>query len=53
MNGQRCDFTASQFGGEIHYTDTSSDRKEAFSDTNDLQYNHLKKRTLDQLAKGK
>ncbi|OEH93858.1 YunG family protein [Bacillus solimangrovi] len=42
INGQRYDFTASQFREQIDYMDISSNRNEAFSDTNEHQYEYLK-----------
>ncbi|WP_438503588.1 YunG family protein [Ectobacillus ponti] len=36
------DFTNSQFAGEVHCTDTPSNRAEAFADTNEQQYTYLK-----------
>lgn len=42
IDGKRYDFTASQFNNEIEYSDIHSDRDEAFSDTNEKQYNYLK-----------
>lgn len=41
-NGQRLDLTSKQFGFGITYQDIESNRKEAFSDTNELQYTELK-----------
>ncbi|MEI4803667.1 hypothetical protein WAZ07_20955 [Bacillus sp. FJAT-51639] len=42
INGKRYDFTAPQFLEEIIYMDMSSNRKEAFADTNEMQYDALK-----------
>jgi hypothetical protein len=41
IDGQRYDFTASQFGHAIGYDDTSSGRDDAFSDTTEQQYKAL------------
>jgi len=42
IQGQRFDFTMKQFGFEFDYQDLESSRDEAFSDTNEVQYQHLK-----------
>jgi hypothetical protein len=42
INGQRYDLTESQFSEVIEYMDIPSNREEAFSDTNERQYNYLK-----------
>ncbi|WP_084822193.1 hypothetical protein [Bacillus sp. SA1-12] len=47
IQGKRFDFTVSQFKKEIVYMDIPSNRKEAFTDTNEKQYNVLKQRVLD------
>ena len=39
--GHRYDLTESQFSEPIHYMDIPSNRKEAFQDTNEQQYNYL------------
>ena len=44
INGQRVDLTDSQFEDTIFYEDIPSNREEAFSDTNRMQYDYLKKR---------
>ncbi|WP_413789230.1 hypothetical protein [Bacillus yunxiaonensis] len=44
INGKRYDFTASQFLEEITYMDIPSNRKEAFADTNEKQYDTLKQK---------
>ncbi|CAG9613617.1 hypothetical protein BACCIP111899_02836 [Bacillus rhizoplanae] len=44
INGKRYDFTASQFLEEITYMDIPSNRKEAFADTNEIQYDALKQK---------
>lgn len=46
INGKRYDFTASQFLEEITYMDIPSNRKEAFADTNETQYNALKQKVF-------
>ncbi|MBT2574824.1 hypothetical protein J7E26_12815 [Bacillus sp. ISL-51] len=43
INGEVYDFTDSQFQEPIVYRHTPSSRSEAFSDTNEKQYRHLKK----------
>lgn len=43
IDGKRHDFTASQFEAPITYQDVPSNREEAFGDTNDAQYEHLRK----------
>lgn len=43
IDDQRLDFTESQFGKPLLYSDVASDRVEAFSDTNAKQYAHLRK----------
>jgi len=40
---ERIDFTKKQFAREIDYADIHSNRDEAFSDTNESQYQHLKR----------
>lgn len=42
IDGQRYDFTDSQFPAPLTYQDTPSNRAEAFADTNAEQYGHLK-----------
>lgn len=49
IGGKRYDFTASQFSEQIEYMDIPSDREEAYSDSNDRQYNYLKQRVLSNL----
>ncbi|WP_020060494.1 YunG family protein [Bacillus sp. 123MFChir2] len=44
INGKRYDYTASQFLEEITYMDISSNREEAFTDTNEIQYDALKQK---------
>lgn len=44
--GKRYDFTASQFNEGIIYTDTPSNREEAYADTNEGQYRYLKQEVL-------
>ncbi|WP_421617740.1 YunG family protein [Brevibacillus sp. TJ4] len=48
IDGQRFDFTESQFAAPITYMDLPATREEAFADTNAQQYTFLKKRILDQ-----
>jgi hypothetical protein len=40
--GERHDFTEAQFDAPIAYEDIASNREEAFADTNQAQYSHLK-----------
>ena len=47
--GERMDFTASQFTEAIKYMDIPSNRKEAFGDTNEKQFNYLKQNVLNNL----
>lgn len=49
INGKRYDFTASQFKEEIDYNDISSNRDDAFLDTNEQQYGYLKQRVLSKI----
>jgi hypothetical protein len=51
INGQRYDFTESQFSLAIDYMDVSSNREEAFLDTNEKQYNYLKQSVLKHFTK--
>ncbi|MEH7052484.1 YunG family protein [Bacillus pseudomycoides] len=50
INGKRYDFTESQFPISIEYMDVHSNREEAFTDTNDKQYNYLKKRVNEKIT---
>ncbi|KKB75264.1 MULTISPECIES: hypothetical protein [Bacillus] len=50
INGKRYDFTVSQFKEDILYMDIPSNRSEAFSDTNEKQYNHLKQSVMHHLS---
>lgn len=43
INGQRFDFTSSQFESKINYDDLPSNREEAFGDTTEEQYRYLLK----------
>ncbi|RXJ04524.1 hypothetical protein DS745_03840 [Anaerobacillus alkaliphilus] len=49
IDGERYDFTASQFSEAIAYTDLPSKREEAFTDTNSKQYHYLKQSVMDYL----
>jgi hypothetical protein len=42
INNKRYDFTESQFSNPIKYMDVPSNREEAFSDTNMIQYSYLR-----------
>ncbi|NGQ96020.1 hypothetical protein G3578_12715 [Brevibacillus sp. SYP-B805] len=50
LDGERIDFTASQFSAPIRYADIPSSREEAFADTNAEQYGYLKERVARLLA---
>lgn len=49
IDSGRLDFTASQFEGDVQYDDLPSSREEAFADTNQLQYDDLKKKVVEEL----
>ncbi|NLP51199.1 hypothetical protein HC179_10835 [Bacillus sp. RO1] len=46
VNGIRYDYTSSQFDKGVNYSDTPSNRSEAFQNTNLDQYHTLKKNVL-------
>ncbi len=46
IDGERYDFTASQFSEAIVYTDLPSNREEALTDTNLKQYHYLKESVM-------
>ncbi|MEM8915802.1 MAG: hypothetical protein AAGC83_08195 [Pseudomonadota bacterium] len=46
IEGDRYDFTDSQFALPLDYEDTESNRDEAFADTNNEQYIHLRNSVL-------
>ena len=50
INGKRYDLTVSQFKEDILYMDVPSNRNEAFSDTNEKQYNYLKQSAINHLS---
>ena len=50
IDGERIDFTNSQFNGPISYDDAASNRQEAFADTNDAQYAALSERVREALT---
>ncbi|MCY8355376.1 hypothetical protein MOD14_14450 [Bacillus haynesii] len=50
INGKRYDLTVSQFKEDILYMDIPSNRNEAFSDTNEKQYNYLKQSVINRLS---
>ncbi|WP_429908023.1 YunG family protein [Geobacillus thermodenitrificans] len=52
INGQLYDLTESQFSEAIEYMDIPSNREEAFSDTNERQYNYLKQNVYKNFFKG-
>ncbi|WP_458448883.1 YunG family protein, partial [Bacillus cereus] len=49
LDGQRFDFTETQFNGKLNYMDEKSNREEAFADTNEKQYNILKGKITKEL----
>jgi hypothetical protein len=49
INGKRYDLTNSQFHEPITYMDVPSTREEAFSDTTERQYTHLKNSVIKQI----
>ena len=49
IDGNRYDFTSSQFKKPILYMDIPSDRKEAYLDTNEKQYASLRQRVITNL----
>lgn len=49
IDGQRFDFTESQFATPIVYQDLTSHRTEAFADTNEQQYAYLLEAVRSQL----
>ncbi|WP_425593802.1 YunG family protein [Metabacillus indicus] len=51
IDSVRVDFTASQFEGDVQYDDLPSSREEAFADTNQLQYDDLKKKVVAELER--
>ncbi len=51
IDSVRVDFTASQFEGDVQYDDLPSSREEAFADTNQLQYDDLKKKVVEELQR--
>ncbi|MGE7946019.1 YunG family protein [Lysinibacillus sp. NPDC093688] len=52
FDGERKDFTQEQFTYNPEYQDVRSNRKEAFQDTNDIQYSYLKSQVYENLGKG-
>lgn len=51
IDGQRMDFTESQFAERITYMDIPATRAEAFADTNEQQYSYLQTKVLELWAK--
>ncbi|MDJ1477363.1 hypothetical protein QBX67_19520 [Bacillus sp. LS15-K4] len=49
IDGQRFDFTETQFNKKLNYMDVESNRKEAFADTNEKQYDILKEKIMKEL----
>ncbi|MGE6536796.1 YunG family protein [Bacillus luti] len=49
IDGQRFDFTDTQFNGRLNYLDVKSNREEAFADTNEKQYSILKEKIMKEL----
>ncbi|QNG59158.1 hypothetical protein H4O14_15280 [Bacillus sp. PAMC26568] len=52
INGKRYDLTAAQFNEDIKYMDIPSNREEAYSDTNEKQYNYLKQSVQNNIHNG-
>ena len=52
IDGRAVDFTESQFDSDLRYEDIASNREEAFSDTNQSQYDHLKAAVIKCLEGG-
>ncbi|OOZ84309.1 MULTISPECIES: YunG family protein [Bacillus] len=46
IDGQRFDFTETQFNERLNYLDAESNREEAFADTNEKQYSILKEKIM-------
>ncbi|MCC2379028.1 hypothetical protein LKM00_16400 [Bacillus wiedmannii] len=46
IDGQRFDFTETQFDRNLNYLDEKSNREEAFADTNEKQYSILKEKIM-------
>ncbi|GAB6428454.1 hypothetical protein DXB51_23740 [Bacillus cereus] len=46
IGGKRFDFTETQFNKKLNYMDVESNRKEAFADTNEKQYDILKEKIM-------
>jgi len=51
IKGKRYDFTEEQFQFSPVYTDIKSNREEAFSDINLLQYNYLSGKFFSKMEK--
>ncbi|MDA4078554.1 MULTISPECIES: hypothetical protein [Bacillus] len=49
IDGQRFDFTETQFNGKLNYMDEKSNWEEAFADTNEKQYSILKGKITKEL----
>ncbi|MFL0489857.1 hypothetical protein CN931_14130 [Bacillus sp. AFS054943] len=49
IDGQRCDFTETQFNGKLNYMDVESNREEVFADTNEKQYDILNEKVTKKL----
>jgi len=49
IDGERRDFTASQFDRPIVYDDVPATREEAFADTNAAQYDYLRRAVVEAL----
>lgn len=51
VGGRRVDFTAEQFSQPIEYSDTPSNRDDAFTDTTAQQYKSLSNRLREELPR--
>ena len=50
IDNEAIDFTQSQFDSPIEYEDLTSNRKEAFTDTNTQQYDYLRQAVKERLS---
>ncbi|OQR56055.1 hypothetical protein [Bacillus sp. CDB3] len=49
IDGQKFDFTETQFNEELNYMDVESNREEASADTNEIQYDIFKEKVVKEL----
>ncbi|PDZ69624.1 hypothetical protein CON30_04280 [Bacillus cereus] len=49
IDGERFDFTETQFNENLNYLDMESNREEALADTNEKQYSILKEKIMKEL----